>query len=101
MRRAGHILSRGGQRERECWLCTDHGLDDAGQTMGPIIDDIRATICSRCGVCDALCSKQLPVSWLFRDAYITHYSSETFETVDEHRYFKLHPWDTAACSTCS
>lgn len=71
------------------------------QMLGPIIDEIKATICSRCGVCDSLCSKHLPVSWLFRDAYITHYPSETFETVDDLRYFNLHPWDTAACSMCS
>jgi len=75
--------------------------NNGGQTIGPIIDEIKAAICSRCGVCDSLCSKQLPVSWLFRDAYITHYPSETFETVDDHRYFRLHPGDTAACSTCS
>jgi len=74
---------------------------DNGQTFGPIIDEIKAEICSRCGVCDSLCSEHLPVSWLFRDAYITHYPSETFETVDDLRYFNIHPWDTAACSTCS
>ena len=74
---------------------------NGGQTIGPIIDEIKAAICSRCGVCDSLCSKHLPVSWLFRDAYITHYPSETFETVDDLRYFNLHPWETAACSTCS
>jgi predicted aldo/keto reductase-like oxidoreductase len=74
---------------------------NGGQTIGPVIDEIKAAICSRCGVCDSLCSKHLPVSWLFRDAYITHYPSETFETVDDLRYFNLHPWDTAACSTCS
>jgi len=72
-----------------------------GQPMGPIIDELKATLCSRCGFCDSLCSKHLPVSWLFRDAYITHYPSETFETVDDLRYFNLHPWETAACSTCT
>jgi predicted aldo/keto reductase-like oxidoreductase len=73
----------------------------SGQAIGSIIDEIKAQICSRCGVCDSLCSKHLPVSWLFRDAYITHYPSETFETADNLRYFNLHPWDTAACSTCT
>jgi predicted aldo/keto reductase-like oxidoreductase len=67
----------------------------------PVIDEMRAAICSRCGHCDSLCSKHLPVSWLFRDAYITHYPSETFETVDDLRYFNLHPWEAAACSTCA
>ncbi len=74
---------------------------DGGRPMEPIIDEIKATLCSRCGVCDSLCSKHLPVSWLFRDAYITHYPSETFETVDDLRYFTLHPGETAACSTCT
>jgi predicted aldo/keto reductase-like oxidoreductase len=74
---------------------------DRGRPMEPIIDEIKATLCSRCGLCDSLCSKHLPVSWLFRDAYITHYPSETFETADEFRYFTLHPGETAACSTCT
>jgi hypothetical protein len=64
------------------------------------IDGIKASVCSRCGHCDSLCSQHLPVSWLFRDAYITHHPSETFETVDQLRYFHLHPRDVAVCSTC-
>jgi len=43
----------------------------------------------------------LPVSWLFRDAYISNYPSETFETLDQLQYFHLHPHDTAICSTCT
>jgi ferredoxin len=65
------------------------------------IDAMKASVCSRCGHCDDLCSQRLPVSWLFRDAYITHYPSETFETVDRLRYFHLHPRDAAACATCA
>jgi hypothetical protein len=68
--------------------------------MGGLIDQMKASLCSRCGFCDSLCSKHLPVSWLFRDAYITHFPSETFETVDQNRYFNLHPGEIAACSTC-
>ena len=78
--RAGHDAARG-------------VLERRTTRSDPIIDEIKATICSRCGLCDSLCSKHLPVSWLFRDAYITHYPSETFETVDDLRYFNLHPWD--------
>jgi predicted aldo/keto reductase-like oxidoreductase len=65
-----------------------------------VIDEVKASVCRRCGYCDSLCSQRLPVSWLFRDAYITHYPSETFETVDQLRYFHLHPADDAACATC-
>jgi predicted aldo/keto reductase-like oxidoreductase len=65
------------------------------------IDEVKASMCSRCGYCDSLCSHGLPVSWLFRDAYITHYPSETFETVDQLRYFHLHPRGVAVCGTCT
>jgi predicted aldo/keto reductase-like oxidoreductase len=65
------------------------------------IASMRASICSRCGVCDTLCSQGLPVSWLFRDAYISSYPSETFETLDALQYFHLHPYQTATCSNCT
>lgn len=58
------------------------------------------TICSRCGLCDSLCSRELPVSWLFRAGYISLYPSETFETQDEFGYFNLHPDRQPACSAC-
>ncbi len=64
------------------------------------VQEMQTSLCSRCGYCDTLCSQSLPVSWLFRDAYINHYPSETFETIDECRYFHLHPQDSATCSTC-
>ena len=77
-------------------VVTDHRVG----AIAAVIDEIKASVCSRCGYCDSLCSQRLPVSWLFRDAYITHYPSETFETVDQLRYFHLHPQDAAVCSTC-
>lgn len=58
------------------------------------------TICSRCGLCDSSCSRQLPISWLFRAGYLSLYPSETFETHDELDYFTLHPSGQAACRTC-
>lgn len=68
--------------------------------LGQTIQRMQTSLCSRCGYCDSLCSQALPISWLFRDAYINHYPSETFETTDEWRYFQLHPGHTATCSTC-
>ena len=68
--------------------------------IAAVVDEMRAGVCSRCGQCDDLCSQRLPVSWLFRDGYITHYPSETFETVDQLRYFHLHPGAAATCATC-
>jgi predicted aldo/keto reductase-like oxidoreductase len=63
-------------------------------------EEMLATLCSRCGHCDSLCSRTLPVSWLFRDAYIANSRSETFETLDRLQYFHLHPSATAACDSC-
>jgi predicted aldo/keto reductase-like oxidoreductase len=58
-------------------------IEHAPERLGAIehaVDEMRASLCSRCGHCDSLCSQSLPVSWLFRDAYISNYPSETFET---------------------
>jgi ferredoxin len=68
--------------------------------MERIVLEMRGSLCSRCGDCEPLCSKSLPISWLFRDAYICNYPSETFETLDRLQYFYLHPWETAACASC-
>jgi predicted aldo/keto reductase-like oxidoreductase len=61
---------------------------------------LAATTCSRCGSCEELCSQNLPISWLFRSAYIANYPSETFETPDTHEYFRLHPDNDAICGRC-
>lgn len=66
------------------------------------IGRLQITLCNRCGRCDELCSRHLPVSWLFRAAYIEESRSMPFETLDRHRYFMLHPWTEAPrCSTCA
>ena len=75
-------------------------FSDASSTIGQCILQMQTSLCSRCGYCDSLSSQSLPISWLFRDAYINHYPSETFETIDDLRYFHLHPEETATCSTC-
>jgi predicted aldo/keto reductase-like oxidoreductase len=74
---------------------------DRSEVISHTVDEMRASLCSRCGLCDSLCSQSLPVSWLFRDAYISNYPSETFETLDQLQYFHLHPHHTAVCSTCT
>jgi len=61
---------------------------------------LDATACSRCGTCEASCSQNLSISWLFRAAYISNYPSETFETPDTHEYFRLHPDEEALCRRC-
>lgn len=59
------------------------------------------TLCSRCGKCDDLCSKGLPVSFIFRAAYHYLYPSAPFEVSTGLQYFKLHPWEQSACETCT
>ncbi len=65
------------------------------------MDQLRSCLCSRCGRCDELCSKKLPVSWLFRDYYITINQCMQFETLDRLEYHVLHPWAEAACASCT
>ena len=61
---------------------------------------LRLTLCSRCGACESTCSKSLPISFMFRDAYIWNYRTETTMADDRFNYFRLHPDDTLACATC-
>jgi predicted aldo/keto reductase-like oxidoreductase len=80
--------------------CIEHASDRLG-VIKHSVDEMHASLCSRCGFCDSLCSQSLPISWLFRDAYISNYPSETFETLDQLQYFHLHPHDMSVCSTCT
>jgi glutamate-1-semialdehyde 2,1-aminomutase len=73
----------------------------------PVRDELRERIsllqtdvCSRCGLCDEQCSQKLPVSWMFRAAYVALHPSETFETWNEVEYFRLHPKEELACESC-
>src|ERR1019366_2001719 len=68
-----------------------HGLQER-------VTAIQATICSRCGACESSCSQHLPVSWLFRAAYVALHPSETFETWDDVEYSRLHPQEQATCN---
>jgi predicted aldo/keto reductase-like oxidoreductase len=65
------------------------------------IGSMRATICSRCGACEPTCSEGLPISWMFRDAYIWMNPSDTFDAVERLAYFHLHPESELVCARCS
>jgi glutamate-1-semialdehyde 2,1-aminomutase len=64
------------------------------------IERMRLTLCSRCGACEATCSKSLPISFMFRDAYIWNYRTETFMADERYNYFRLHPEASLTCATC-
>jgi glutamate-1-semialdehyde aminotransferase/predicted aldo/keto reductase-like oxidoreductase len=64
------------------------------------INILQTNLCSRCGLCEQDCSQKLPVSWMYRAAYVALHPSETFETWNEVEYFRLHPGEKATCSTC-
>ena len=61
---------------------------------------LKSSICSRCGECEDLCSRDLPISLMFRAGYISLYPSETFETPPQYEYFKLHPQTECECVNC-
>ena len=61
---------------------------------------MRLTLCSRCGACETTCSRGLPISSMFRDAYIWNYGNETFMADQRENYFVLHPADALACASC-
>ncbi|TAJ17659.1 MAG: hypothetical protein EPO68_09040 [Planctomycetota bacterium] len=64
------------------------------------VASLRGVLCSRCGECETTCSQGLPISWLFRDAYVWMNPSDTFDAVDRLHYFRLHPETELACATC-
>jgi predicted aldo/keto reductase-like oxidoreductase len=61
---------------------------------------MRADLCSRCGECEPTCSKSLPISWMFREAYMWSYFADIFDAIDRHHYFRIHPSTTLTCTTC-
>ncbi len=65
------------------------------------ITEMRTTLCSRCGACEPTCSRGLPISWLFREAYIWLNPADTFDAVARLHYFHLHEDETLACATCT
>jgi glutamate-1-semialdehyde aminotransferase/predicted aldo/keto reductase-like oxidoreductase len=73
---------------------------DARAALQERVTAMQATVCSRCGACEDRCSQHLPISWLFRAAYVNLHPSETFETWDDVEYFRLHPGREATCATC-
>lgn len=74
--------------------------DERRQLIEQSAGRMRLTLCSRCGQCESTCSKSLPISFMFRDAYIWNYRTETFMADDRFNYFRLHPDDSLACATC-
>lgn len=71
------------------------------QSIHQTVGELQATLCNRCGHCDKLCSQHLPVSWLFRAAYIENQRSMPFETPAGYQYFDLHPpLESALCASC-
>ena len=77
-----------------------HSGNSSIHEINKALETLKSGLCRRCGMCERYCSKKLPISWLFRDAYISSYPSEPFETIDDLRYFNLHPWSISMCRTC-
>lgn len=65
------------------------------------VDAFASAMCSRCGRCDGTCSHGLPISWLFRAAYLHLFPSVTHELDARFEYRVLHPADRATCLDCT
>lgn len=78
-----------------------HLDDTTAAAIATATATMRTELCSRCGDCEPTCSKSLPVSWLFREAYVWNYTADVFDAIDRHHYFHLHPDTTLACATCT
>jgi predicted aldo/keto reductase-like oxidoreductase len=77
---------------------TDQG--NGGSWIADCVAELSTTMCSRCGLCDNLCSQGLPVSWLFRAGDIALQRSVSFEITDEFEFFHLHPDTQPTCARC-
>jgi len=65
------------------------------------VAEMRLTLCSRCGACEPTCSRGLPISWLFREAYVWLNPGDTFDAAGRLHYFHLHPETALACASCT
>ncbi|SFI58000.1 aldo/keto reductase [Nitrosomonas sp. Nm34] len=69
--------------------------------VSAVVDQLQNSVCSRCGQCEPLCSRQLPISWLFRASDIERTGAVSFETPQQRQYFDIHPvTEGAVCSAC-
>jgi predicted aldo/keto reductase-like oxidoreductase len=76
-------------------------LNSATQAhLTEVVTDLRTTVCSRCGACDALCSQRLAVSSIFWAGLFHLHPSGVFEQPDNIEYFRQHPSLECVCSTC-
>jgi predicted aldo/keto reductase-like oxidoreductase len=76
-------------------------LNSATQAhLTEVVTDLRATVCSRCGACDALCSQGLAVSSIFWAGLFHLHPSGVLEQPDNIEYFRQHPALESICSTC-
>lgn len=75
-----------------------NGATEAHLTQ--VVTNLKTTVCSRCGACDALCSQSLPVSSIFWAGLFHLHPSGVFEQPDNIEYFRQHPSLESICSTC-
>lgn len=93
------------EEAQENALASQSEIDDdrvMAERIGTAVAHLQHTTCCRCGYCDDLCSRDLPLSWLFRAGDIARRGAVPFETPQGKDYFDLHPVnDAAACRTCN
>ncbi len=65
-----------------------------------VVAGLKTAVCSRCGVCDTLCSQKLPVSSIFWAGLFHVHPSGAFEQPDSIEYFRQHPSLESVCVTC-
>ncbi|MBL7178020.1 MAG: aminotransferase class III-fold pyridoxal phosphate-dependent enzyme [Desulfobacteraceae bacterium] len=73
---------------------------EAKNTLKKRVSALTKTVCSRCGVCEPLCSQRLPIASVFGSALISLYPSVAFEIYRNTEYFQVHPQLVATCDTC-
>ncbi|HKE24011.1 MAG TPA: aldo/keto reductase [Bryobacteraceae bacterium] len=64
------------------------------------VTNLRTTVCSRCGACDALCSQRLAVSSIFWAGLFHLHPGSVLEQPDNIEYFRQHASLESICSTC-
>jgi predicted aldo/keto reductase-like oxidoreductase len=80
---------------------TSHELQEGHERVERRVFAFQTALCSRCGACEELCSQSLPVSWLFRAAYVSMHPGAAYENWDEAEYFTLHSGKSSTCSQCN
>ena len=75
-------------------------FQDGSEKVERRVFALQSALCSRCGACEDLCSQKLPVSWLFRAAYVSMHPGAAYEIGMRRSTSRCTRGEFSTCSQC-